>query len=94
MFTPKEAIYLELGIIPIGVLIQSGRINFLYYLLTRNQSEMIYQFFITQWYNPTRGETVKQDLESFDIQVNFKTMVKKRALEYGSEILLSQKEKH
>ena len=106
--TPKEAIYLELGIIPIGVLIQSRRINFLYYLLMRDQSEMIYQFFITQWHNPTRGdwtETVKQDLEAFDIQVDFeviksksklsfKNMVKKKALEYGLESLLSQKEKH
>ena len=103
--TPKEAIYLELGIIPIGVLIQSRRINFLYYLLTRNQSE-IYQFFITLWHNPTRGdwtETVKQDLKAFDIQVDFeviksksklsfKNMVKKKALKYGLEYLLSQKE--
>ena len=69
---------------------------------------MIHQFFITQWHNPTRGdwtETVKQDLDAFDIQVDFdvirsksklsfKNMVKKRALECGLDILLSKKEKH
>ena len=54
--TPKEALYLELGVVPIGVLIQSRRINFLHYLLSRNESEMIKQFFTTQWFNPTSGD--------------------------------------
>ena len=62
--TPKEALYLEIGVVPIGVLIQARRINYLYYLLSRNESEMVHQFFTTQWFNPTPGdwtETVQRD---------------------------------
>ena len=104
--TPQEAFHLELGLIPIGVLIQSRRINFLHYLLTRSETEMIFQFFNTQWHNPTKGdwtETVKLDLVAFGIQVNldtikskssFKSMVKKKALEHGLKILQAKKEKH
>ena len=69
---------------------------------------MIFQFFNTQWHNPTKGdwtETVKLDLEAFGIQVNldtiksksklsFKSMVKKKAIEHGLKILQAKKEKH
>ena len=40
-------------------------------LVNRKEKEMIHQFFVTQWMNPTRGdwtETVRKDLEEFGIQ--------------------------
>ena len=43
--TPQESFYLELGILPIGVIIKARRINYLHYLVKRNQSEMLYKFF-------------------------------------------------
>ena len=46
--TPQESFYLELGILPINVIVKARRINYLHYLVTRNQSEMLYKFFITQ----------------------------------------------
>ena len=70
--TPQEALFLELGLIPIGVQIKAKRIKFLHYILSRNESEMIYQFFTAQWFNPSRGdcaETVKTDLEDDGIPV-------------------------
>ena len=99
--TPKEAFHLELGLIPIGVLIKAKRIIYFHYLISRSESEMISQFFWTQWYNPTRGdwtESVRADLEDFDIPENlemirekpkdsFKNMVKVKALEYSLEAL-------
>ena len=54
--TPQESFYLELGIMPIGVLIKARRINFLHYLLSRDEEEMLFQVFITQWRNPCKGD--------------------------------------
>ena len=68
--TPQESFYLELGILPIGIIIQARRINYLQYLVSRSESEMLYKFFITQWNSPCTGdwtETFRQDLEDFDI---------------------------
>ena len=45
MSTPKEAIYLELGILPLGVLLKEKRVNYLHYLITRNSQEMLSKFF-------------------------------------------------
>ena len=106
--TPKEALFLELGLIPIGVLIQAKRINYLHYILSRRETEMIHQFFTAQWYNPSRGdwtETVKQDLEDFEIPVNledikskskysFKKEVKVKAKDLSMKILMKKKEGH
>ena len=106
--TPQEAFHLELGIVPISVLIKARRINFLHYLLRRNEQEMLHQFFITQLNNPTRGdwtETVKEDLENFGIPMNkeyikskskdaFKRLVKVKAQEYALKSLLKKKENH
>ena len=48
--TPQEGFFLELGIIPIGVIIKARRINYLHYLVTRSETEMLSKFFIKQWY--------------------------------------------
>ena len=106
--TPKEAFHLELGLIPIGVLIKAKRINYLHYLISRKESEMISQFFWTQWHNPTKGdwtESVKLDLEDLNIsmsleemkgksQDSMKKIVKVKAIEYSLESLLKKKAKH
>ena len=39
--TPKEALYLELGILPIGWIIKSRRINYFHYLVNRDEEEML-----------------------------------------------------
>ena len=84
---------MELGCIPLGIMIKSRRLNYLHHLVTRDKEEMISQTFTTQWNNPTRGdwsEQVKADLKTFGISDNskliesksilsFKTMVKSKA---------------
>ena len=106
--TPEEAFYLELGILPIGVIVKARRINYLHYLLTRDTDEMLYKFFITQWLQPCRGdwtETVKQDLQDFNIQCDFpyiksksgeafKRIVKSKAHEYSLNELTKNQQKH
>ena len=106
--TPKESFYLELGILPIGVIVKARRINYLHYLITRKETEMVHQFFITQWNNPCKDdwtETVKQNLKEFDIQIDmeyiksksketFKKIVKRKAQEYALKILQETQQKH
>ena len=46
--TPHEALYLEFGIIPIGIIVKARRINYLHYLINRNPNEMLHKFFLIQ----------------------------------------------
>ena len=69
---------------------------------------MLYQFFITQWRNPTKGdwtEEVQANLEEFEIQADFKfleskskdsfkKLVKKQAKKIAFKKLLEEKAKH
>ena len=75
--TPGEAFHLELGIIPVEVIIKARRINFLHYLATRKEHQKLSAFFQTQWNNPCRGdwtEEVKTDLEELEIGINLEMM--------------------
>ena len=106
--TPGESFYLELGLLPIGTIIKARRINYLYYLLTRDKHEMLSIFFMTQWNNPTKGdwsEQIKIDLADFGIDINFdairskskaafKNIVKAKAKEYSLKVLLEKKSSH
>ena len=46
---PIEALYLESGCIPLGIIIKSRRINYLHHLATRREEEMLTKVFMTQW---------------------------------------------
>ena len=106
--TPSEAFYLELGIIPIGVIIKARRINYLHYILTRKENEMLYTFFKTQWHNETPGDwtqQIKLDLEDLGIPCNFeyiksksinsfKKLVKTKAKQYALNLLIDKQKKH
>ena len=106
--TPEEAFFLELGILPIGIIIKARRVNYLHYLLTRDTSEMIAKFFYTQWNEPTRGdwcEQVKEDLADLDIPISFefikskskdsfKNLVKNKVKEYALTVLTKKQESH
>ena len=71
MSTPVEALFLELGIVSIGTVIKAARVNYLHYLATRDENEMLYKVFIAQWNHPVRNDwsvTVKQDLRDLKIE--------------------------
>ena len=106
---PIEALYLELGCVPLSYIIQSRRVNYLYHLVTRSESEMLSQFFYAQWNHPAKKnewtERVREDLEVLGIEENlenikkmskykFKNLVKKRVLNKTFVDLLGKKEKH
>jgi hypothetical protein len=99
---------LELGIIPISLINKARRINYYHYLTTRRETEILYNCFVTQFYKPCRGdwtETVKQDLEDFEIPCDFKNikskskdafkrLVKIKAKEYALKILTAKQQRH
>ena len=75
--TPTESLFLELGILSIGTIIKSRRINFLHYLLQCNDSEMVQKVFFVQWNRPVKNDwvlAVRQDLEDFKIDDELSTI--------------------
>ena len=103
-----ESLYLELGIIPISILIKARRVNYLHYLVNLSESEMLSKVFKTQWRFPTKDDwttQVQEDLKDFEIDLSleemksksknsFKRLVKIKAKEYALDNLLNLKEKH
>ena len=68
--TPVEALYLELGLIPIKYIFKGRRLMFLHYVLNLNEEEMLSQFLWTQWKSPVSShwtETVKEDMDVLKI---------------------------
>ena len=106
---PIEALYLELGCIPLRYIIKSRRVNYLHHLVTRKETEMISKFFYTQWKYPSKKNEwttkVREDLQDLQIDDNlekmkclskysFKNLVRKKIEEEAFIDLLKRKEKH
>ena len=106
---PKEALYLELGCVPLGFIIKSRRVNYLHHLASRVQTGMLSRFFMAQWQLPSKKnewtEQVKVDLGQLGLnddlnwikgksKLAFKTLVKKQVSEVALMELLNLKETH
>ena len=103
-----ESLYLELGVIPIRVIIKARRVSYLHYLTKLEENEMLAKVFQTQWKYPTKDDwtvQVKEDLKDFNIKMDlkeigkkssysFKKLVKVKSKEYALEYLLKLKSKH
>ena len=106
--TPKEAFFLELGILPIGVSLKMRRIKYLHYLLQGSKQEMLGKFFWLQWNSPLKGDwvnTVRQDLADFGMSADsdilkrysknsFAKLVKSKAMDYAFYDLMKRKSNH
>ena len=106
---PTEAMYLELGCIPLGIIIQARRIRYLHHLVTREKKGMLSEFFYAQWNFPCNRkewtEQVKEDLELFGLPNNlewleakkkssFKRIVNEKMKEVAFHSLINKKETH
>ena len=103
-----ESLYLELGLIPVPVILKARRINYLHYLANLKKDEMLYKVFMAQWNYLVKDDwtiKVKQNLEEFGLSLSleeirsksaksFKRMVKNRAKEYTLNFLLDKKDSH
>ena len=103
-----ESLYLELGVIPIHIMLKARRVNYLHYLATLSENEMLYKVFMSQWKYPIKDDwtqEVKLNLNELGINLSleevkqmsknsFKRMVKIKTKEYTMKYLLGIKEKH
>ena len=103
-----ESLYLELGVIPIRIILKARRVVYLHYLATQNENGMLYKAFIAQWKYPAKGDwTEEANKNLIELGINltledikrksedsFKRMVKIKAKEYTLEYLHGLKAKH
>ena len=108
MSTPKEMLYLELGIVPIRYIIKMRRLNFLQYILQEDEDCLIHTFLKAQLEKPTRGdwgqscsetlEALGINLEIRDIEImnksSFRTLVKRKTATEALRYLNQVKSKH
>ena len=82
--TPKEMLFLELGVIPLREIIRERRLGFLYYILKENPKSMIHRFFLSQMKNPNKKDwvtTILDDLKHLGVN---KTMEDIRNMKKGT----------
>ena len=68
--TPKIALYLETGCVPIRFIIKKKRIMFLHHILTRNKEALIHRVLTAQISKPVKGDwciVVREDLDSLGL---------------------------
>ena len=94
---PAEAVFLETGTLDFETNIKMSRILYFHNLVNRPQNQILYAFFMKQYSKPTQGDWICQvldDMKEFDIscsfdymksmsKLSFKTIVKKRAIEFA-----------
>ena len=100
--TPLEALYLELGVLPLRFIIKARRINYLRYLANLKENELLYNFYKAQKTSPGKGDwitTVLNDIEDIGLKINvdklrgvskmtFKKCVKKQVYDAAFKYLL------
>jgi hypothetical protein len=69
--TPKPALYLETGCIPIRYIIKSKRIMYLHHILTRTDDALIKKVFLAQVHDTGKGDwcvVVREDLDALGLE--------------------------
>ena len=103
-----ESLYLELGVVPIRIIIKARRVKYLHYLTKLDENQMLSKVFKTQWKYPVKDDwtlQVQDDLKDFGIQMSleeiggkseysFKRLLKSKSKEYALEYLSKIKSKH
>ena len=106
--TPKEMLYLELGITPIRFIIISRRLMFYHYVLNEDSESLIYKFYKLQARKPVKNDwslTVRENLDELKItltenqiqnmsKIRFQKIVKESIKNAAFEYLLKLKNSH
>ena len=90
-----ESLYLELGLIPISIIIKSRRISYYHYLVNLDENEMLFKFFETQYKYPVKDDwtlQVVEDLKDFGIPESFKFMRSKSEMSFKRMLKIKTKE--
>ena len=106
--TPREMLYLELGITPIRYIIMSRRLMFYHYILNEDSDSLIYKFYKLQAKKPVKNDwslTISKNLQELkilltEIQIQslsksaFKKIVKESVQNAALNYLLKLKNTH
>ena len=87
--TPKEMLYLELGITPFKEIIRKKRLLFLHYILNQDKKSIIYKVFKAQLKNKTSKDwvtTVKKDFKELNWITSFKEVKKMKKNEFANTV--------
>ena len=87
--TPKEMLFLELGVVPFREIIRKRRLSFLFYILHERKDSMIRNFFETQRKNSTSKDwvtTVLSDIRELDLKLTFEDIEKMKKGEFLNEV--------
>jgi hypothetical protein len=90
-----EGLYLELGLIPISIILKARRISYFHYLVNLDEKEMLYQFFEAQYKYPSKDDwttQVVEDLKDFEIPEDFKFMRSKSKPAFSRMLKIKTKE--
>ena len=90
-----ESLYLELGVIPIGIIIKARRITYLHYLVRLEEKEMLSKVFKSQWKYPVKDDwilQVQQDLKDFGILLNLEEIRGKSSYSFKKHVKIKSKE--
>ena len=77
--TPKEMLFLELGLVPFREIIRKRRLGFLHYILNESKDSMIHKVFESQRENKTSKDwvtTVLKDLKEINLELSFEQIGK------------------
>ena len=94
--TPKEMMFLELGVVPLRDIIRQRRLNYLKYILDQEADSMLFKVFEKQSQNRTKKDwitTALADLELLDLTVTFAEIQEMNKLKWKSMVKQSMKEK-
>ena len=103
---PAVGIYLEMGVIPISLVVKQRRLNYLHTILRNKKTSMLYKVFKVQWLYPCKGDWTTQikidlndlnlpgDLETLEgySKAKFKNLVKSRIYLHAVDILNRKKD--
>ena len=106
--TPKEMLFLELGVVPFREMIRRRRLGFLHYILTEDKNSMIFKFFESQRKNRSSKDwvtTVLEDMKKLNLNLSFEEIgsmkkymflriIKRKTEHEAMKYLEKLKEKH
>ena len=94
--TPKESLFLELGVMPLRQIIIQRRMNFLFYIIRQKNESMLARVFNTQMKHRTSKDWVTmvlKDIKELELNINFVDMKHMTKNEWRNMIKKSIKKK-
>ena len=94
--TPKEMLFLELGVMPLRDIIRQRRLNYLHYILNQGAESMMFKAFEKQCSDRTSKDwvsTVLNDLKELGLDVTFADIQEMNKLKWKNTVKRSIREK-